>query len=373
MPTDAFIQSMPKAELHIHLEGAIEPATLLRLAERNRVVLPADTVEGLQSWFTFSDFGHFVDIYLIIQSCLRSADDFSLVAYELGADMARQNIRYREATVTPYTHLLQDKGLAAEDIIAGLEDGRRRARRDFGVEMRWVLDIHRNLAMPATAEVTTQLVLDWADRGVVALGLGGNEATAPSAPFAPYFERIKAAGLASAPHAGEIAGPESVWSAVRDLQADRIGHGVRSIEDAHLLAMLRERQIPLEVNPTSNICLGVYRSFEQHPFIHLQHHADAGVRAAGRGLRAGRGRSAAPGSQRRALDLPAGRGKAAHGGGLCPAVRTAQERCAVASAGHPLPHENFHSGRIAASTLFNRCTVSTSSGWPSAVRLTRKV
>ncbi len=263
------IHHMPKAELHIHLEGAIEPATLLRLAERNRVALPADTVEGLQSWFTFSNFAHFVDIYLAIQSCLRSADDFSLIVYELGADMARQNIRYREATVTPYTHLLQDKGLAAEDIIAGLEDGRRRARRDFGVELRWILDIHRNLDMPATAEVTTQLVLDWADRGVVALGLGGNEATAPSAPFAPYFERIKAAGLASAPHAGEIAGPQSVWSALRDLQADRIGHGVRSIEDPHLLAVLHERQIPLEVNPTSNICLGVYRSFQQHPIIHL--------------------------------------------------------------------------------------------------------
>jgi adenosine deaminase len=269
MPTDAFIQRMPKAELHIHLEGAIEPATLLRLAERNGVALPADTVEGLRAWFAFSDFEHFVQVYMTIQRCLRSADDFSLVAYELGADMARQNIRYREATVTPYTHLIQDKGLAAEDIIAGLEDGRRRARRDFGVEMRWILDIHRNLAMPATAEVTAQFVLNWADRGVVALGLGGNEATAPAAPFAPWFQRIKAAGLASAPHAGEIAGPASVWSAMRDLQADRIGHGVRSIEDPHLLAVLHDRQIPLEVNPTSNVCLGVYCSLEQHPFLHL--------------------------------------------------------------------------------------------------------
>lgn len=264
-----FIHHMPKAELHIHLEGAIEPATLLRLAERNRVTLPADTVEGLRAWYQFSDFEHFVQVYMAIQQCLRSADDFSLVAYELGADMARQNIRYREATVTPYTHLIQDKGLAGEDIIAGLEDGRRRARRDFGVEMRWVLDIHRNLDMPATAEVTTQLVLDWADRGVVALGIGGNEATAPAAAFAPWFQRVKAAGLHSAPHAGEIAGPQSVWSAVRDLQADRIGHGVRSIEDPHLLAYLLEHQISLEVNPTSNVCLGVYRSFEQHPLVHL--------------------------------------------------------------------------------------------------------
>ncbi len=269
MKLQTFIHHMPKVELHIHLEGAIEPATLLRLAERNGVALPADTVEGLRAWYRFSDFEHFVQVYMAIQQCLRSAADFSLVAYELGADMARQNIRYREATVTPYTHLMQDKGLAAEDIIAGLEDGRLRARRDFGVEMRWILDIHRNLDMPATAEVTTQLVLDWADRGVVALGIGGNEATAPAAGFAPWFQRIKAAGLHSAPHAGEIAGPGSVWSAVRDLQADRIGHGVRSIEDPHLLAYLHDHQIPLEVNPTSNVCLGVYRSLEQHPFIHL--------------------------------------------------------------------------------------------------------
>lgn len=268
MSLHTFIQHMPKAELHIHLEGAIEPATLLRLAERNGVALPANTAEELRAWYEFADFPHFADVYQQIQSCLRSADDFATIAYQLGADMARQNILYREATVTPYTHLVQDKGLRAEDIIAGLEDGRQRARRDFGVEMRWILDIHRNLAAPV-AEVTTQLALDWADRGVVALGLGGNEVNSPAAAFAPYFERVKAAGLGSAPHAGEVAGPESVWSAVHDLQADRIGHGVRSIEDPHLLAYLMDHQITLEVNPTSNVCLKVYRSIDQHPFIHL--------------------------------------------------------------------------------------------------------
>lgn len=141
--------------------------------------------------------------------------------------MARLAIRYREATVTPYTHLIQDKGLAAEDIIDGLEDGRRRAQRDFGVEIRWVLDIDRNQPPPA-AEVTARLVLDWADRGVVALGLGGDEAMAPAAPFAPHFARVKAAGLHSNPHAGELAGPCSVWDALLNLGAERIGHGVLS-------------------------------------------------------------------------------------------------------------------------------------------------
>jgi len=263
-----FIRAMPKAELHIHLEGAIEPATLLRLAERNQVRLPVSTLEELHAWYKFQDFASFVAVYLTIQSCLRSAADFSLIAYELGVDMARQNIRYREATVTPYTHLVQDKGLVAEDIISGLEDGRQRARRDFGVEMRWVLDIHRNLPPPA-GEVTAQLAIDWRDRGVVALGLGGDESQDGTAQFAPFFQRARAAGLHSAPHAGEVAGPASVWGALRDLHAERIGHGVRSIEDPHLLAYLKDHQVPLEVNPTSNVCLNVYHSLDQHPVIHL--------------------------------------------------------------------------------------------------------
>lgn len=263
-----FIQRMPKVELHVHLEGAIEPATLLRLAEQNGVTLPADSVDGLRSWYQFTDFAHFVDVYLAIQNCLRSADDFSTIVYELGQDMARQAIRYREVTVTPYTHLIQNKGLAAEDIIGGMEDGRRRAKRDFGVDMRWVLDIHRNLRAPS-AEITTQLVLDWADRGVVALGLGGDESNSVAADFAPYFQRVRASGLHSNPHAGEHAGPESVWDALLTLGAERIGHGVRCIEDPNLLLYLKEQQIPLEVNPTSNVCLKVYRSLAHHPFAHL--------------------------------------------------------------------------------------------------------
>lgn len=263
-----FIRQMPKVELHIHLEGAIEPETLLRLAERNGVRLPADSVEGLRRWYQFVDFDHFVQVYMTIQGCLQTAEDFSLIAYELGADMARQNIRYREATVTPYSHLWQDKGLVAEDIIEGLEDGRRRARRDFGVEIRWVLDIHRNLPEPA-GQVTTDLAIAWMDRGVVALGLGGNEATAPAVGFKRFFERARATGLHSVPHAGELAGPASVWSALRDLGAERIGHGVRAIEDPELLAHLKARRIPLEISPTSNLCLKLYRNLDQHPLIHL--------------------------------------------------------------------------------------------------------
>ena len=280
----AFIQAMPKAEIHIHLEGAIQPETVLRLAEKNSMVdrLPSDQIDALRDWFTFTDFPHFVQVYLTISDLIRSADDFALIAYECGADMAVQNIRYREVTVTPFTHThIQDKRMQIEEILAGLENGRLRARDEFGVEMRWVFDCPRNFSFrdangtpnsgynPAPAEKTLQFALQGRDVGVVGFGLGGYEVGAPPEPFAHAFAAAKEAGLLSVPHAGETMGAGSVWGAVNALQADRIGHGVRAIEDPNLLALLRDRQIPLEINPTSNQKLKVYRDISQHPFRQL--------------------------------------------------------------------------------------------------------
>lgn len=275
------IEGIPKAELHIHLEGAIEPKTVLQLAERNDLLdmLPANDEAGLRDWFTFSDFNHFVGIYLTIQNLLRTPDDFELIAYKLGADMARQNILYRESTFTPYTHVVyQDKGLTIHDVLEGLERGRQRARNDFGVEIRWVFDIHRNLPYeingdgsfnPEPADMTLDFALAGKDYGVVALGIGGYEVGAPPEDFEEVFVKAKLNGLLSVPHAGETEGPASVWGSVRELQADRIGHGVRSIEDPELLSLLVDYQIPLEVNPTSNLRLHVYDSIQQHPFKRL--------------------------------------------------------------------------------------------------------
>lgn len=276
-----FIQSMPKAELHVHLEGAIQPRTVLELARRHHKLdeLPANDVAGLQQWFTFTDFTHFVTIYLMIQDLLRTADDFALVVYECGTDMAFQNILYREVTVTPYTHTdYQDKGLTIDDILSGLEAGRQQARQDFGVEMRWVFDVPRNLSFsdregkiydPRPAERTLEYALAGQAQGVVGFGLGGHEVGAPPQPFAHAFAEAKSAGLLCVPHAGETQGPESVWGAVNELKADRIGHGVRAIEDPALLAVLKERQLPLEINPTSNVCLHVYQTLAEHPFAQL--------------------------------------------------------------------------------------------------------
>lgn len=278
---DQFLSAMPKAELHIHLEGSIQPATLLELARRHRRLhtLPAQDEPGLQRWFTFTGFQHFIKIYLTISDLLRTPDDFALITYACGADMAAQNIRYRELTFTPYTHThLQDKGLTIADLLAGLEDGRRRAQADFGVEMCWIFDIPRHAAFPpdparaydpAPAEITLQYALAGRDYGVVGFGLGGLETGAPPEPFAHAFQAARAAGLVSVPHAGEIEGPASIWGALHALGAQRLGHGVRAIEDPALLLHLRDHQIALEINPTSNICLHVYRRIAEHPFPHL--------------------------------------------------------------------------------------------------------
>lgn len=263
MSLTSYLQAMPKVELHIHLEGATQPETLLMLAERNGVKLPADTVEDLRRLYVFRDFHDFLKIYLMIIQCLRTADDFSDLAYRHGAEMARQNIRYAEITWTPQTAVNPD--LPFEEVLEAVNDGRMRAKSEWGVEMRWIPDIVRNVpeyAPQVAAWCSTQAAMDG---GIVALGLGGLEAGYPPELFAEYFEAAANHGLPANPHAGEIAGPESVWGALNVLKAVRIGHGVRAIEDAALVAYLAENQTPLEVNPTSNLCLQVYPSYEAHP------------------------------------------------------------------------------------------------------------
>ncbi len=270
MDLEERIHRMPKVELHIHLEGAVSPETYMRLCERNRLT-PAFPLDPAQPTYPLprpGDFQHFVRLYLAIQDAIRTADDFALVVYELARDRAAQRVVYSEVTVTPYTHIWQDKGLSPEAIIEGLEEGRRRAREDFGVELRWILDIPRALPEPA-ATWTADWAIAWQERGVVALGLGGSEARGPAERFAAAFTRARAAGLHSVPHAGETGGPASIWAALHALGAERIGHGVRAIEDPLLLTYLKARQIPLEVNLTSNIALGLYPTLDHHPFPHL--------------------------------------------------------------------------------------------------------
>lgn len=271
MTLESYLRAAPKVELHVHLEGAIRPAALLTLARRNGVALPADSEEGLRRWFVYRDFPHFVEVFVTACRCLRTSEDYELIAYEFGAEMARQNIRYAEVEFSPSTHAWA--GVPYATFFAGLTRGRQRAEREFGVRIRWIFGVVRKLADPTTlhpkADYTVGAAIDGRDDGVVALGLGGDEEGSTPEPFELYFDRARAAGLRSAPHAGEHAGPASVWGALRSLGAERIAHGVRAIEDPALVAYLAGRRIPLLLCPTSNVCLGVYPDLASHPLPRL--------------------------------------------------------------------------------------------------------
>jgi len=266
MMLETFIKRMPKVELHVHLEGSIRPETLLTLAARNRVSLPVDTLEGLREWYTFTDFDHFIEVYFAICSCLRTPDDFETITAEFLANQAAQNIRYSEVIWTPYTH---HENVSFDDQLAAINRAREAAERELGVRMSLAPDLSRHMR---PVEETFPVV-DWAiqnmDNGIIGFGLGGAEVGNPPEIFQPTFERAYAAGLPSLPHAGETEGPASIWGALRSLNAVRIGHGVRCLEDPKLVAYLRENQIPLEVCPSSNVCLGGTPSLAQHPLPKL--------------------------------------------------------------------------------------------------------
>jgi adenosine deaminase len=269
MNLGGFVREMPKVELHVHLEGSIRPEILLTLADRNGVALPAKDVAEVKEFYRFTDFDHFIRVYFAISDCLRTLDDYVLIARDFGAEMARQNIRYAEVTFTPHTNVT-NTGLRFEDILAALNEGRSQAEQEFGVRFQWVLDIVRD--DPESRHQVAEWAASALDHGVVGFGLGGTERGHPPEWFSDAFSVAREAGLHSVPHAGEVAGPESVWGAIRALGAERIGHGVRSVEDPALIDYLREHQIPLEVSPTSNICLGVYASLDEHPIRWLWDH-----------------------------------------------------------------------------------------------------
>lgn len=269
MSLDAYLAAIPKVELHVHLEGSIQPETLLKLAARNGVALPFDTVDGLRQWYTFTGFPHFIEIYLAISSCICSPEDIDLIARDFLRGQAAQNIRYSEVTYTPYTHFSLNKRISFEEQIGALHRARTWGQKELGVNVGWVLDISRNVRPVEHGMTVAEWAIGSRKQGVVALGIGGPEVGNPPELFKSAFDRAHKTGLPCVPHAGETVGPESVWGAIRTLGAQRIGHGVRCLEDPALVKYLRETQIPLEVCPTSNVCLGVFPSFEEHPLPKL--------------------------------------------------------------------------------------------------------
>ena len=263
----SFIAGLPKAELHVHHVGSASPRILAELAARHEGTspVPADPA-ALADYFAFRDFAHFVQVYLSVVDLIRDDEDVRTLTYEIARELARGNVRYTELTVTPYSHIR--RGIPAPAFCAAIEDARAGAARDFGVELRWCFDIPGEAGLPA-AEETLRVALDERPDGLISFGLGGPEVGVPRPQFKPYFDRARAAGLHSVPHAGETTGPETIWDALRELGAERIGHGISAARDPLLLAHLAEHRIPLEVCPTSNGRTRAVASLDEHPLATL--------------------------------------------------------------------------------------------------------
>lgn len=264
---DGFITGLPKAELHVHHIGCASPTAVAALAARHagNTPVPADP-EQLAEYFTFTDFAHFVEVYLSVVDLIREPQDVWDLTYQVGADLAGQNVRYAELTVSPYSSV--SRGIPAEPFCEAIEDARRRVRDDHGLEMVWCFDIPGESGIEA-ADVTLDVALRCRPDGLVSFGLGGPEAGVPRPQFASHFAQAKAAGLHSVPHAGESTGPQTMWDAIYHLGAERIGHGIAAAQDEALMAYLVEHQIPLEVCPTSNIRTRSVPSLEEHPLPRL--------------------------------------------------------------------------------------------------------
>ena len=264
--TAAFVAGLPKAELHVHHVGSASPETVAELAARHPdTPVPTDP-EALARFFTFTDFAHFIELYLATVDLLRTPDDVRTLTVQVARDLAGQQVRYAEVTMTPYTSVL--RGIAIEAYTEAIEDARVAAERDLGIVLRWVYDIPGESGVEA-ADATLSYALDHGPDALVGFGLGGPEVGVPRAWFAPHFARARAAGLHSVPHSGESTGPESVWDALTHLGAERIGHGTSSVHDPRLLEHLAERGVPLEVCPTSNVATRVVEHLEQHPLPRL--------------------------------------------------------------------------------------------------------
>jgi aminodeoxyfutalosine deaminase len=261
---DAFIDALPKAELHLHLVGSASAPTVSELALRHPGSgVPADP-EELRAFYTFRDFPHFAQVYEMVTNLVRTPEDVAMLVLGAARDLAAQNVRYAELTVTAYSHVR--RGMPMPAVTEALDIAAREAVETHGVRIAYIFDIPGELGAEA-ARSTLEHALRHPPERLVGFGLAGIEESraAYRDDFRAAFRAATAAGLHSVPHAGETTGPESMWEAIEELGAERIGHGIACVADPRLVAHLRETQLPLEVCPTSNVCTGQVPDIAAHP------------------------------------------------------------------------------------------------------------
>jgi len=271
MPSDrapsSFIRSLPKAELHLHLEGSVEPATLVEIQRGHGHVGSLAEAETL---YRSTDFSGFLLAFKAVTEHLRSPEDYELITYRLLGQLKEQSVLHAEVYVSVGVCLWRKQDFAA--IFEALERGRIRGQRDFGVSLLWIFDAVRQFGAAAAQQVF-ELAVRYRDRGVIAVGIGGDEQKGPPELFRDVYRYAAENGLRLTAHAGENAGPESVWGAL-NLRAERIGHGLTAVQDPELIEELSQRQVPVEVCLTSNLRTGCCASLAEHP---LRSYFDRGL------------------------------------------------------------------------------------------------
>jgi aminodeoxyfutalosine deaminase len=253
-----FILSLPKAELHLHLEGAIDPPTLLELWQQHG---RSSTLAEVEELYLYSDFNGFLMAFKAVTEELQTSDDYELITYRLTEKLKAENVLHAEVYVSVGVCLWRKQDF--DGIFEGLERGRERGERDFGVSLLWIFDAVRQFGVEA-AQSVFELAARYRDRHVVGIGIGGDEQKGPAELFRDAYAYAADQGLRLTAHAGENAGPESIWGAL-NLRAERMGHGLTASQDPELIEELATRQIPMEICITSNLRTGCCRELAEHP------------------------------------------------------------------------------------------------------------
>jgi adenosine deaminase/aminodeoxyfutalosine deaminase len=269
MEIEDFIRRLPKAELHLHLEGTILPATLVELSARHDA-RPLTLAEA-ETLYEFTDFSGFMEAFKAVTRLLICPEDYELAAWRMMEHLAEQGVVHAEVYISVgVIYLWRNHDPAAfEPIFADLERARERAERELGLSLYWIFDAVRHFTVPEAERVFLKAVeLKPAHPSIIGIGLGGDERRTGSEPFRAFYAQAAQAGLRLTNHAGETTGPEAIWEALA-IGSERIGHAVSAIQDENLVQELRAREVSLELCPTSNVRTGVCPSFAAHPLRRL--------------------------------------------------------------------------------------------------------
>src|SRR5580700_3556984 len=257
-----WLRRLPKVELHLHLEGTIQPETLLELSKRHDAEpLTPDEAKKL---YVYENFLGFMDSFKAVSARLKGPDDYELITYNMIRDLAAQGVVHAEVYVS-FGIIYYWKNVEVEPFVEAIERGRMRGEKDFGTTIYWLIDAVRHFGAEEAAKVFRKAAeLRKLYPSIVGIGIGGDEARGSADLFKESYAEAKTAGLRLTAHAGETTGPESIWAAI-NIGAERVGHALSARTDGELLDVLAEKQIPLELNVTSNIRTGCCKSFDDHP------------------------------------------------------------------------------------------------------------